>query len=74
MMLSIKSKHYGAFPRRSRLPRADRVRQYMTEEAKLDPKRTEIATRGANDPIADNKSPDSRAKNRRVEIVIGVAR
>ncbi len=51
--------------------RADRVRQFLTEEGKVESDRIELITRAHYDPIAEKKNPDAHAKNRRVEIVIG---
>lgn len=50
--------------------RANSVWQYMTETKTLDPKSLEASCRGEYDPIADNKTAEGRAKNRRVEFKI----
>lgn len=49
--------------------RARAVRQLMVEEG-VDPSRLEAVGRGETEPIADNRSPEGRANNRRVEIVL----
>jgi len=51
--------------------RADRVREFLVEYASLRAPHLEMISRGSSDPIADNKSPEGRASNRRVEIVLG---
>ncbi len=54
--------------------RADRVRAFLIHEGKLDPRHLELATRAFHDPLATNKTPEGRAENRRVEIVVGFER
>ncbi len=51
--------------------RADRVRRFLIEEGKLPPERLELVTRAFYDPLGDNRTPEGRAQNRRVEIVVG---
>ncbi|SFR95871.1 OmpA/MotB family protein [Anaeromicropila populeti] len=46
--------------------RAMGVFQYLVEDKKLDPKMLEASGRGEYDPIADNKTEEGKAKNRRV--------
>lgn len=46
--------------------RADRVRQFLCDEAGLEARRVEIATRASHDPLGGD-----REKDRRVEIVVG---
>lgn len=50
--------------------RATMVYEYLTEKKGLDPKSMEASGKGEHNPIADNKTADGRAKNRRVEIKI----
>jgi outer membrane protein OmpA-like peptidoglycan-associated protein len=49
--------------------RADSVREYLVSQC-VQPDRISAVGRGESQPIADNKTPDGRANNRRVEIVI----
>jgi outer membrane protein OmpA-like peptidoglycan-associated protein len=46
--------------------RADAVRQYMIDKG-IDGSRLTAVGFGPDKPVADNKTPDGRAKNRRVE-------
>ncbi len=50
--------------------RATRVFEYLVENKGLDPKTLEASGRGEYEPLADNSTPEGRAKNRRVEIKI----
>jgi outer membrane protein OmpA-like peptidoglycan-associated protein len=50
--------------------RARAVRQFMVDRG-IEASRVEAAGRGETEPIADNRSPEGRANNRRVEIVLG---
>ncbi|MCR5793236.1 MAG: flagellar motor protein MotB [Lachnospiraceae bacterium] len=50
--------------------RATRVFEYLVDKKKLDPATLEASGRGEFEPVASNKTPDGRAKNRRVEIQI----
>lgn len=49
--------------------RAASVKNYLVEND-IDKSRLKIDGRGETEPIADNSTPDGRAQNRRVEIVI----
>jgi outer membrane protein OmpA-like peptidoglycan-associated protein len=49
--------------------RAQAVRQYLVERG-VDSERLRAVGRGETAPIADNDTPDGRATNRRVEIVV----
>lgn len=50
--------------------RADMVNRYLVTQKKLDPLRVVTASYGETVPIADNKTREGRAKNRRVEILV----
>lgn len=50
--------------------RATRVFEYLVEKKGLNPKTLEASGRGEYEPLADNGTPEGRAKNRRVEIKI----
>ena len=49
--------------------RADAVREYMISQG-VKAERITAVGKGESTPIADNKSPEGRANNRRVEIVV----
>jgi outer membrane protein OmpA-like peptidoglycan-associated protein len=50
--------------------RADAVAQYLITEKKIDPMHVVTVSYGKSAPVADNKTKDGRAKNRRVEIQV----
>jgi outer membrane protein OmpA-like peptidoglycan-associated protein len=50
--------------------RAQAVKQYLVEEAGVNPSRISTFGRGELNPIADNKTEKGRFENRRVEILI----
>ncbi len=50
--------------------RAEAVRAYILANMNLDPSRVEAIGFGENRPIANNETPEGRAKNRRIDIVI----
>lgn len=50
--------------------RALKVMYFFTDDRGLDPKRFSIAAFGEFSPIADNSTPEGRAQNRRVNILI----
>jgi chemotaxis protein MotB len=50
--------------------RASAVIHYFQEELGLDPTRLEAVGRSFYDPVATNQTPEGRARNRRVEIII----
>src|SRR5437879_9632347 len=50
--------------------RADAVSRYLITQKKLDPMRVMPVSYGESAPVNDNKSPQDRAKNRRVEILV----
>jgi chemotaxis protein MotB len=52
--------------------RAASVVHYLSEVKSVDPTRLEIRAYGDTQPVADNDSAESRAKNRRIEINISV--
>jgi len=49
--------------------RAASTRDYLTARG-VDPNRIAIDGKGSRDPIADNSTPEGRAKNRRVEVFV----
>ena len=49
--------------------RAANVKQYLISEFKIDGSRIETDGKGESAPIADNNSPENKAKNRRVEFI-----
>lgn len=51
------------------LERARAVRQYLVDQG-IDGTRVAVRALGESDPIADNKTPQGRANNRRVEIIV----
>ena len=55
-----------AYNQRLSQQRADAVRQYMIDKG-IDGSRLTAVGFGPDKPVADNKTPDGRAKNRRVE-------
>jgi len=51
------------------LKRAQSVRDYLVTHG-IPPEKATAEGKGANNPVADNKTADGRAENRRVEIVV----
>ena len=62
----------AAFPSNWELStaRATTIVSYLIDELKYDPMRLAAAGYGEYRPVADNATPDGRAQNRRVDIVI----
>jgi len=50
--------------------RADNVATYLATENKIDPASLSVISFGENEPVADNRTAEGRAKNRRVEILV----
>jgi outer membrane protein OmpA-like peptidoglycan-associated protein len=50
--------------------RADYVARYLMTRQDIDPRRVTVASYGERNPIADNRTPEGRAANRRVEIQV----
>lgn len=50
--------------------RANAVTRFMQDDMKIDPRRVTSAGRGDQEPVADNKTPVGKARNRRVEIIV----
>ena len=50
--------------------RADSVARYLVTQKMMDPLRVVTVSYGENAPLADNKTREGRAKNRRVEILV----
>ena len=57
--------------RRLSQDRADAVRAFLGDQGRAVRSRISSAGRGESMPIGDNKTPDGRAMNRRVEIIVG---
>lgn len=49
--------------------RAKAVKSFLASEFKIDDSRMETDGKGSSDPVADNKTPEGKAQNRRVEFV-----
>jgi OOP family OmpA-OmpF porin len=52
--------------------RAESAKNYILEQSRIDPARVVVMWYGATNFIADNDTEEGRAKNRRVEIAIGM--
>jgi chemotaxis protein MotB len=50
--------------------RATSILRFLTEDGKIDPTRIIASGRGEYLPVAENKSAENRAKNRRTEIIL----
>jgi hypothetical protein len=50
--------------------RATNVLKYLLEELKFDPKRLTAAGYGEWHPVAPNDTPENKAKNRRVDLIV----
>jgi peptidoglycan-associated lipoprotein len=50
--------------------RADAVSRYLITQKNMDPLRVVTVSYGKNTPVAENNTPQGRAKNRRVEILV----
>jgi chemotaxis protein MotB len=50
--------------------RALSVLHFLTEQAQIEPRRLSISAYGEFKPIASNDTPEGKARNRRVEVVI----
>ena len=62
----------AAYNKKLSLRRAEAVRDYLISLG-ADPSKMEVSGEGETKPIADNKTKEGRAKNRRVEVeVIGL--
>lgn len=44
--------------------------RFLSEKAGVDPKRLAAVGYGEFHPIADNATPEGRAKNRRIELIV----
>ena len=51
-------------------PPASTVKRFLVENHRIDSKRIIAQGFGADKPIADNKTPQGRTKNRRIDVVI----
>ena len=52
--------------------RAQSAKNYILEQSRIDPDRVVVLAYGATNFIADNDTPEGQAKNRRVEVAIGM--
>jgi outer membrane protein OmpA-like peptidoglycan-associated protein len=50
--------------------RAESARRVLVERHGIDPSRIAVESRAANDPVAQNDTPDGRQQNRRVVITV----
>lgn len=50
--------------------RAENVATYLANQKKVDPSQLVVMSYGESVPVADNKTPAGRAKNRRIEILV----
>lgn len=50
--------------------RAGRVARYLTQDMGIEPKRFIVSGRGSQQPVRPNTTPENRASNRRVEIIV----
>ncbi len=66
------SRGSGSSNRRLSLARAESVRAYLVNSG-VSPDRVSASGRGEDEPIADNRSAEGRANNRRVEIIVEAA-
>jgi chemotaxis protein MotB len=65
----IKSSKYKSNEELS-LARAEQVKSYLVQECGFVNKQVSTSGKGKKNPIADNKTPEGKKKNRRVEIVL----
>jgi len=63
------SRGSGSSNRRLSLARAESVRAYLVNSG-VSPDRVSASGRGEDEPIADNRTAEGRANNRRVEIIV----
>lgn len=54
--------------------RANEVVRFMEREMGISPERLMSASMGEHKPVADNKSPQGRSKNRRIEVIVVIPR
>jgi OOP family OmpA-OmpF porin len=52
--------------------RAQSAKNYILQQSRINPDRVVLLAYGATNFIADNDTPEGRAKNRRVEVAIGI--
>jgi peptidoglycan-associated lipoprotein len=64
--------HTGSADRNYELgqKRAASVAQYLIVQKGIDPLRVNVVSYGTSVPVADNRTPEGRRKNRRVEILV----
>lgn len=51
--------------------RAEAVKQYLVANMQIDPSKIEAVGYGETQPVANNETQEGRAKNRRIDVVIG---